>query len=107
MKKLKLLSFIFVFASAGLFAAHIDYPKHKSIRNPVKGNEFGTSETKTTIKSLREKNECMIEIKGYTSAKQYKRNNLNYNNVELLLKDLQTEAVKNSAVVMLNIVSKE
>ena len=50
----------------------------------------------------------MVEMNTYASAKFYKRNNLNYNNAELFLKDLQAEAIKNSTnKVMLTIVSKE
>jgi len=106
MKRNKILSFIFVLTTASLFAANIDFPHRRNFRNPNKGNEFGSTKSKTAVRILK-KNEKMAEFKEYTSTKRYKTSNLNYNNVELLLKDLQTKAIKNSAFVMLNIVTKE
>jgi len=107
MKKLNILSFIFMLTSVGLLATNIDFPKHKYFRNPTKVNEFGATESKKDDKDFIVKRENMVEMNTYASDKFYKRNNLNYNNAELFLKDLQAEAIKNSNVVMLTIVSKE
>jgi len=107
MKKIKILSLIFLLTATGLLATNVEFPKHKNFRRPNKGNEFGAAESKTDVKDLVEKGENLVAINRYISSKFYKRNNLNYNNVDLLLKDLQTEAIKNSTVVMLNIVLKE
>ena len=105
MKKINILAIAFVIGSSSLFASAFNNPRHLELKNSDSENPFQLSEQKTDLMDSVLKNKIGSDI--YTTNKNIKLYNLNHNNKDILLKEMQLEAVKNYAYIMPEIIGKE
>lgn len=106
MKNIKILATALLIGTSSLFATTMQFPPHNNTKHPVSKSDFETKKDKKESKEDVKKNE-QSEIIVFTSANNNKLYNLNYNNKELLFKEMQLEAIKNSAAYMPAIIGKE
>ena len=101
MKNIKILAIALLIGTSSLFATTMQFPPHNNTKHPVSKSDFETKKDKKASK--KELSEKIV----YTSSNNNKLYNLNYNNKELLFKETQLAAIKNSAAFMPAIIGKE
>lgn len=106
MKNIKILAIALLIGTSSLFATTMQFPPHNNTKHPVSQSDFETKKDKTENKKDVNKKELSEKI-VYISSNNNKLNNLNYNNKELLFKEKQLAAIKNSAAFMPAIIGKE
>jgi len=106
MKNIKILAIALLIGTSSLFATTIQFPPHNNTKHPVSKTDFEPKKdnhvSKTKVNTI-DTSENIV----YTSTSNNKLYNLNYNNKELLFKEMQLEAIKNCAAVMPDIIGKE
>lgn len=106
MKTIKILAIALLIGTSSLFATTMQFPPHNNTKHPVSKSDFETKKDKKASKKDVKKKELSEKI-VYTASNNNKLYNLNYNNKELLFKEIQLAAIKNSAAFMPAIIGKE
>jgi len=106
MKNIKILAIALLIGTSSLFASTMQFPPHNNTKHPVSKSDFETKKDKKASKKDVKKKELSEKI-VYTASNNNKLYNLNYNNKELLFKETQLAAIKNSAAFMPAIIGKE
>jgi len=107
MKNLYILAIAFVIGTSSLFATTMQYPPHNNTKHPVSKSDFETKKDKHVSKVIVNATDSSESVVYTPSTNNNKLYNLNYNNKELLFKEMQLEAIKNCAAVMPDIIGKE
>ena len=105
-KNIKILAITLLIGTSSLFATTMQFPPHNNTKHPVSKSDFETKKDKKESKK-EVKKKVLSEKIIYTSINNNKLYNLNYNNKELLFKEMQLEAIKNSAAFRPAIIGKE
>jgi len=106
MKNIKILAIAIVIGTSGLYASNTINPPHNNSKHPVSDFDYKSNNSDYESK-LNAKSTHLSEKKVYVSTNSKKIYNLNYNNKELLFKEMQLEAIKNYNKIMPDIITKE
>lgn len=106
MKNIKILAIAFVIGTSSLFATAVQFPPHNNTKHPVSKTDFDTKKNNKVKKVTANTEDTSVNV-VYVTTNNNKLYNLNYNNKELLFKEMQLEAIKNYEYVMPDIIGKE